>query len=120
MKRSFTTEVQLQKVEHYVHVLFDTDVTGHDFFHMRRVAQMSEYIAQKERADIFICEAAGLLHDVGDPKLFTDPGTAFENLHFFLNLIQIEDNNIQTIEEVISNVSFSKGNIPETFAGKIV
>lgn len=38
---------------------------GHEFDHILRVANWAVKIAQAEKANIFLCEMAGLLHDVG-------------------------------------------------------
>lgn len=41
---------------------------GHDFNHIKRVAKNAVEIAKKEKANVFICELAGWLHDVGRTK----------------------------------------------------
>lgn len=40
-------------------------VPGHDFNHAARVAAWAVKIAQAEKANVFLCELAGWLHDVG-------------------------------------------------------
>src|SRR5690625_3639499 len=115
------TEVQLiKRIEQYVHALFNMDVTGHDFFHMRRVAHMSREIAVIEQADVFICEVGGWLHDIGDGKLFVNPKSALHNLKLFLQSIGLTRDKIQSIENAIEAISFQKGKIPKTVEGKII
>ncbi|WP_087971490.1 HD domain-containing protein [Oceanobacillus rekensis] len=111
---------QLAKIRDFIFQLFHTDVTGHDFFHMERVANMAKQIALKENADPFICEVAAWLHDVGDKKLFSEPDKSIEEMHHFLESIFITNSQINTIDMIIHSVSFSKGRIPETLEGKIV
>ncbi|MFD2045819.1 HD domain-containing protein [Ornithinibacillus salinisoli] len=111
---------QLQKIERYVYQLFSDDSTGHDYFHMKRVARMTREISLSEAADEFICEAAAWLHDVGDKKLFANTNKAIDEMNQFLKSIQLTEIQIEKIHQAIQDVSFSKGNIPKTLEGKIV
>lgn len=111
---------QILFIREYVFNLFHDDVTGHDFFHMKRVAGMAKTIADKERADSFICESAAWLHDVGDQKLFTNPEQARNEMDEILTEIGIDRKTIERINEALNDVSFSKGRIPATKEGKIV
>ncbi|MBI2136632.1 HDIG domain-containing protein, partial [Candidatus Woesearchaeota archaeon] len=38
---------------------------GHNFLHISRVHLLAKHIAQKEKADLLVVEAAALLHDIG-------------------------------------------------------
>ncbi len=81
---------------------------------------MATYIAQKESADCFICEAAGWLHDVGDVKLFKNPQKSIQHLEAFLKAISISNEEIIQIKLAIENTSYSKGKMPCTLEGGIV
>ncbi|MGJ9456770.1 HD domain-containing protein [Oceanobacillus sp. CF4.6] len=111
---------QLAAIRDYAFQLFNTDVTGHDFFHMERVVNLVKQIAREENADGFICEAAAWLHDVGDKKLFRNPAQATENMHLFLESISMEESHITIIDTIINRISYRTGRIPETLEGKIV
>src|SRR5699024_2674899 len=111
---------KLHAIQQYVQKLFAHDSTGHDFFHMRRVAQLAKQIALEEGADPVICEAAGWLHDVGDQKLFKQPQASLRKLDSFFKSIAFSDNEIKTIKIAMQDVSFSKGKIPKTLEGKVV
>ncbi|WP_249871824.1 HD domain-containing protein [Oceanobacillus saliphilus] len=113
-------EKQLSRIREYVRQLFHDDATGHDFFHMERVANMAKQIAEAEKANLFICEAAGLLHDIGDQKLFSNPNKAIDDMGIFLNSISMSSKEIACIKRIIKDVSFSKGEIPDQLEGKIV
>ncbi|MBP1967914.1 HD superfamily phosphodiesterase [Virgibacillus natechei] len=80
---------QLQAIEEYVYKHFHDDSTGHDYFHMKRVTRIAKEIAIKEPADIFITESAAWIHDIGDPKLFSNPVRAIEDMCSFLESINI-------------------------------
>ncbi|HLS09987.1 HD domain-containing protein [Lentibacillus sp.] len=107
-------------IRDYVYSLFNDDVAGHDFFHMKRVAHMAKDIASREQADLFICEAAGWVHDIGDRKLFSDSEQALEELEHFLQSIHCTHEEINGIRAASKDVSFSKGIIPATLEGRIV
>lgn len=111
---------EIKKIYDYVEAVFKSDETGHDYYHMKRVAQMAKKIAAKENANQFICEAAGLLHDIGDYKLFSDSLNEMKKMNTFLNSIGLSTNDIKHVNIAIENVSFSKGAIPESLEGKIV
>ncbi|WP_106497449.1 HD domain-containing protein [Lentibacillus sp. Marseille-P4043] len=111
---------QLKKIQTYVMNHFQEDTTGHDFFHMKRVAKTARMIAEQEFADLFICEAAAWLHDIGDHKLFTNPTKALQELDLFLESIGLATSNIKQIKTAMRDVSFSKGAVPTTLEGKIV
>lgn len=119
MKKNKKSE-QLKEIRNYVEKLFCDDFSGHDFFHMERVAKMSTYISQRESADHFICEAAGWLHDVGDSKIFKDPQKNIRNLEDFLSTIFITNEEIRQIKLAIEDVSYRKGKIPRTLEGMVV
>ena len=111
---------QLEAIRDYVFTFFHRDVTGHDFDHMKRVAIMAKKIAEDIEADLFICEAAAWLHDIGDRKLFTNPEEAITKMNIYLASISIEESNIKEINRIIETVSYQKGLIPDSIEGKIV
>jgi len=111
---------QLAEIKSYVFQLFNNDATGHDFYHMERVSKLAIQIAREEHADIFLCEAAAWLHDVGDSKLFSDQEQARNEMNVFLTTISMSAAQISTINQIIDRVSFRKGLTPETIEGKIV
>lgn len=107
-------------IRDYVYTIFNDDVTGHDFAHMKRVAFMARYLAEQEQADPFICESAGWVHDIGDRKLFINPDKAVNELDDFLHSTACTTNEISKIWEAVEDVSFSKGSVPASLEGKIV
>lgn len=111
---------QLQHVRQYVYQLFSNDTTGHDFYHLERVAVMAKMIASKEEADSFICQIAALLHDVGDHKLFSRPHDAIFEMEAFLYSIHFTNTDVKKIMFAINDVSYSKGRTPRTLEGKVV
>lgn len=110
----------LTKVKQYVYQEFHGDVSGHDYYHMQRVARMAKYLAEKEQGDPFICEIAAWVHDIGDDKLTSNPEHAITALKQFLASITLSTEQIETIIEIIANVSFRKGKETTSLSGEIV
>ncbi|WP_339228014.1 HD domain-containing protein [Oceanobacillus sp. FSL K6-2867] len=114
-------EEQLKHIRDYVYTLFRDDETGHDYYHMERVARIAKMIAEVEQANEFLCEAAAWLHDVGDEKLFQNPKDSIKRTNAFLASILLKETDINTINHIISGVSYSKGVVvPDTLEGRIV
>lgn len=114
-------QVQLQAITEYAEHIFQSDTTGHDYAHMKRVARTARQIAEEEGADVFLCEAAGLLHDVGDHKLFSDTEAVHRKMADFLHSIGLAKKEVTDILSIINGVSFSKGvKRPELLEGRIV
>lgn len=111
---------QLEQIDKYVRKIFTHDETGHDYYHMKRVANMAKEIAISENANVFICEAAGLLHDIGDHKLFSDPVKEKKKMITYLQSINLSTEHITAVNIAIENISFSRGKVPRSLEGKIV
>ncbi|ALX47920.1 HD domain-containing protein [Lentibacillus amyloliquefaciens] len=111
---------KLNAIKDYIYTVFNDDATGHDFFHMKRVAFMAKHLAVMEQADHFICEAAGWVHDIGDRKLFSNRAHALKELDNFLQSIDCTADEISTIRKTVEDISFSKGKTPANIEGKIV
>lgn len=110
----------LKKVEQFVKRNFNQDSSGHDVEHMKRVAVWAKKIAIKEGDDPFLCEVAGWLHDIGDKKLFQEPGEAIKGRDDFLRTVGFIEKDVKTISKAIETVSFSKGQSPCSLTGEIV
>ena len=112
--------IQLNAIRDYVFHMFKDDSTGHDYYHMERVAQLARKIARKEAADSFVTESAAWLHDIGDKKLFANPQVAKTEMVEFLYEINVTKPVIKLIQQAMDSVSYSKGLVPATLEGKIV
>ena len=60
----------LLRVEDKVKELLAGEATGHDWYHIKQVRDMSLRIAKVEGGDTELIELAALAHDVGDRKFF--------------------------------------------------
>jgi uncharacterized protein len=89
---------------------------GHDWWHVYRVWTTSKYIAQFEDVDVFIVELGALLHDIADSKFHSGneeigPQKASE----FLKSIGVSDEIISHVQNIIQNISFKGGKLPQKF-----
>lgn len=97
---------QLKAMEQYAKRVLGSDTSGHDWSHIERVVNTAKTIAKAEGADLFICEAAALLHDVIDDKIVQDPADALKELKKFLTSIEVTPEEIEAIELIITRMSF--------------
>jgi len=89
---------------------------GHDWWHVYRVWKTSKHIAQFEDVDMFIVELGALLHDIADSKFHggneeIGPHKASE----FLKSIGVSDEIISHVQNIIQNISFKGGKLPQKF-----
>lgn len=110
----------LIKAQEYIKETFLNDGTGHDYYHIERVVINARKILQTEQADSFIAELAAWLHDLGDHKLHNGIDKSEELISAFLKSLAIEQSIIDRIIEIVSQVSFSKGNKPSSIEAEIV
>ena len=101
---------RLSKTAQYAQERLDGLESGHDWWHTHRVLQLTQHIAERENANIFICSMAALLHDVDDHK-FASPGCSaakFETRDFLQDL-NMDVSVIDNILYIIENLSYSAG-----------
>lgn len=101
---------------------FFGDYTGHDYSHTMRVYEVASAIAAQETADMEIVQLASLLHDVDDYKLFGGAMGGFSYAQSFLRNQQVEEQRIEDICKIISEISFKGSDTikPGTIEGMIV
>lgn len=110
----------LIKTQEYVKETFLREGTGHDYYHIERVVINSRKILQTEKADGFLVELAAWLHDLGDHKLHNGVDKSEELINAFLNSLVVAQPIIDRVIEIVSQVSFSKGNRPSSIEAEIV
>lgn len=112
----------IKLAEQFVKQELEFDPSGHDWWHVHRVRQLTLELARVEKANVFICELAALLHDVADEKLNTSKEAGLHKVRFWLESNDIEHQTIQEIMTIISTMSFNGGKNPpmETIEGKVV
>src|SRR5699024_1358936 len=116
---------QLAVMTDFTNQLLSADRTGHDMTHIQRVLNMTKHILTTEpTADAFVAQAAALLHDTYDDKLFNDVDQAKARVANKLTTIGVSDEKQLEIFKIIDNMSWSKQRFgkpePLSLAGQIV
>ncbi len=99
------------------------DSSGHDWWHIYRVWNMSKKLQEKEGGNLFIIEMAALLHDVGDWKFHEKEEEGIDIIKNWLDQSDISESVKIRIVDIISNVSFKGSGVKdkmESIEGKIV
>ena len=108
-------EIIQNTVEFVKYTLSDAE-GGHDWWHIYRVWKSAKHIAQHENVDLFIVELGALLHDIADSKFHGgDEQIGPQKARVFLHSNQVDEEVIDHIEKIISNISFKGGRLPQDF-----
>lgn len=99
----------LEKAEQLVRSRLEGDSSGHDWWHIVRVRNTTRTIAMEEKADVFLCEMAALLHDMADDKLTDQPEVELANLQLWLANQGLTEVMISNIIQIITTMSFKGG-----------
>lgn len=101
--------IALKEIEDWVKDQLIHETTGHDWYHIERVTNLSKELLKSEDADAFTVIAASLLHDIPDEKLVDDVEASMKNIKGFLLSLDIEETVIDKILTIISTISFKGG-----------
>ena len=106
----------------YVKSVFESDFSGHDYFHTLRVFNMAMRLAREEGADLEIVGLSALLHDVDDRKLSPATCANKDNARGFLMSNGVDEDKINTIVKIIGEISYAGKDsvVPDTIEGKCV
>ena len=115
-------EEQIELTKDFVKKHLENDASGHDWWHIVRVAELAKTIAMKEQADLFICEMSALLHDIADEKLNATEAEGLKKVRDWLYAIAMDESSISKIISIISGMSYKGGGQPamQTLEGKVV
>lgn len=113
MTQNILEKQQLNKTENFIRSEFESEGSGHDWWHIYRVRKMALKIAEKEGGDIFLIEISALLHDLDDWKI--NSGKHLNKTKKWLEKIGVNESQQDKILQIIDEVSF-KGAGVETKA----
>ncbi len=89
---------------------------GHDWFHVERVYKNALLISKQEPVDVFIVSLGALLHDIADSKFYNGDETIGPKLAGeFLVKQNVDSTAVEHVINIIENISFKGGNIPQNF-----
>lgn len=111
-----------QKALDYVKEFFYGEASGHDYFHTFRVYKNAEFLLKNiPEADKEVCLLGAILHDVDDSKISPETHKNKDNARRFLNNNGYNQEKIEFICKIISEVSFSENaGKPDTIESQLV
>lgn len=116
-------DIIISKTRDFVYEKLKNEGSGHDFFHIERVYNLSLKLAKEENADEFIVSLTALLHDIGDHKFTKDNLTDTSLIEEFLKSLSLPKEDIEKITSIINTMSFKGGvtdSFQKTIEGKVV
>jgi uncharacterized protein len=106
----------IEKTIEFVKITLSDAEGGHDWWHVYRVWTTSKYIAQFEDVDVFIVELGALLHDIADSKFHAgNEEIGPQKAKAFLQSEGVSDEIISHVQNIIQNISFKGGKLPQKF-----
>jgi len=89
---------------------------GHDWWHIYRVWKTAKQIGENEEVDIFVIELGALLHDIADSKFHDgDEEIGPRKAKLFLESLYVDNEVIAHVVNIIDNISFKGGTLPQKF-----
>ncbi|MFI5272162.1 MAG: HD domain-containing protein [Ktedonobacterales bacterium] len=112
----------LAAAEAFVREQLAHDSSGHDWWHIARVRNLTRTLARAEGADRFVCELAALLHDVADDKIAGSEEAGERLVREWLLAHAVAAPVVAQVMEIITTMSFGGGNRPamRTLEGRVV
>ncbi|TSB44731.1 HD domain-containing protein [Alkalicoccobacillus porphyridii] len=98
------------------------DLTGHDWYHIKRVTALGRYLLKGTEANSNVVILSCLLHDLADDKVVESEEAGRQLIVEWLITHHVAQDTIDHIISIISTMSFKGGNgVPmETIEGQIV
>lgn len=94
--------------ENYIKELFESEHTGHDYYHAMRVMRIANKIADKEGGNRLIINMASLLHDTIDDKIQSSLNKNCQKFAEFYGTLDLDENIKNEVLYIMNNMSFSK------------
>ena len=113
----------LLEVATYVEQKLSGEGSGHDWWHIVRVRNMTKKLALAEGGDSFICQLAALVHDLVDDKLVADEGLALTEVRDLLTRLGVRSDQTDQVLAIIQAISYkggSQNHLDLTLEGQIV
>ncbi|MGL5315337.1 MAG: HD domain-containing protein [Peptostreptococcaceae bacterium] len=113
----------IEKTKEFVKDKLHQEGSGHDWYHIERVYNLSTHIADKENANRFIVELTALLHDIDDWKFSNNNESSTSTTEEFLKAQGVTEESIESITQIIKTMSYKGGVVnsnQETIEGMVV
>ena len=113
-------ETNFTYIDNYVKNILNQETTGHDYFHAVRVMNNALEIAKEKEVNSDIVKASALTHDLIDRKVTDNIDESLKELKSKLKEANYRTEDILEIINIIQDISYSKGKIPNSLEGRIV
>ncbi len=113
----------IEETKRFIKHKYSDEGTGHDWWHIYRVWQMSVNICEEENGDPGIVQMAALLHEIADHKLVSNQNLAILDAEEQLLAQNLTSDQVNDILHIITNISYKGAGIADqmqTLEGKIV
>ncbi len=114
----------IKEIAAYLEKEFSNKESGHDWWHIYRVWQLSKKIGAKEGGDIFVIELGALLHDIADWKFHAGDDTLGSKIaQKILRARKVDQNIIDKVCAIVDKISFKGALVKDKMKsreGKIV
>lgn len=119
----------VEKTRQFVLQILDGENTGHDWWHVKRVFDLSLHIAEEEikngsKVDMFVIQLAALLHDIADWKFQGgNESVGPQKAREWLGSINVNEDIISHVCQIIEGLSFKGAGVSDllpTIEGSIV
>lgn len=115
----------INNIVNIVKQTFATEASGHDWWHIYRVWQTSLKMAEQEKADLFVVQAAALLHDIADWKFYNgNQDIGPQKAEEILKSLNVNYDIIEHVKHIIKDLSFKGAGVKHkkmaTLEGMIV
>lgn len=121
-----TDSESISKTADFVRQKLEGEGSGHDWWHIQRVWNMSKHLASNinQPINLHVVELAALLHDIADHKFHDGDTTVGPKVaREWLTSIYVDQKIIQHVSEIITDLSFKGAEIAtpmNTLEGEIV
>ena len=114
----------IEATTRHVRKQLEGEGSGHDWWHIQRVWDLSKRLSKSESVDILVVELAALLHDIADHKFHDGDETVGPKVaREWLESLNVNKRVINHVTEIIKDLSFKGAGVHtpmRTLEGKIV
>ena len=118
-----TKQQVIQETADFIKDKFSGEGSGHDWWHMYRVWQLSKQLAKGEGGDLYVIELAALLHDIADWKFHDDENAGPKATKQWLENLGVKEDVISQVTYIVLHISYKGGTNKhkmQTIEGQIV
>lgn len=114
-----SNEEVIASIADHIKAKFESEGTGHDWWHMYRVWQMAKQIGEKEGVDMLIVELGALLHDIEDWKFHNGDDTVGPKAaRELLETYNVDEKVVNEVVHIIENISYKGAGVENKMGSK--